>query len=76
MSNFFAFSGDDSSENEVYLSDPSNPSSPWVDSFNAIGLVHRYVQSLPTDRFTDLAPYFEFESRVSGKSYYNKMTTS
>ena len=57
---------EDGDEVEVYLSDPRNPeSSPRVDSLKAVGTVHRYVQSLPTDRFTDLQPYWDLESKVS-----------
>ena len=41
------------------------PPSPRVDSLKAVGTVHRYVQSLPTDRFTDLQPYWDLESKVS-----------
>ena len=56
---------EDVDEIEVYLSDPQNPDkSPRVDSLKAVGLVHRYVQSLPTDRFTDLQPYWDPESKV------------
>ena len=57
---------EDADEVEVYLSDPLNPeSSPRIDSLKAVGTVHRYVQSLPTDRFTDLQPYWDMESKVS-----------
>ena len=50
---------------QIYLSDPEHPhKSPRVDSLKAVGLIHRYVQSLPTDRFTDLQPYWDLESKV------------
>ena len=56
---------EDVDEIEVYLSDPQNPDkSPRVDSLKAVSLIHRYVQSLPTDRFTDLQPYWDPESKV------------
>ena len=56
---------EDDDEIEEYLSDPEHPDkSPRVDSLKAVGLIHRYVQSLPTDRFTDLQPYWDLESKV------------
>ena len=64
---------EDKEEIEVYLSDPGKgDKSPRVDSLKAVGLIHRYVQCLPTDRFTDLQPYWNLESKVT----YNSINLS
>ena len=67
--------GDKLNENEVpseieeYLTDPTDlEDSPRVTSLTAISLVSRYVQSLPCDRFTKLAPFFTFtKNEASGQ---------
>lgn len=52
-------------EIEVYMTDPENPDSPRTDTLKAVGLIHRYVQSLPTDRYTDLHPFWKMETKVA-----------
>ena len=41
-----------------YLADPGNPHSARITALTAIGMIHRYVQSLPSDKFTQLDPYW------------------
>ncbi len=57
---------DDGNENDEEFDEPyyANPedklNSARITGFQAISIVNRYVQTLPTDRFTKLVPYYEF----------------
>ena len=52
----------DENEIEEYLADPNDPlNSPRVTSMGSVSLVSQYVQKLPSDKFTFLAPFFEFK---------------
>lgn len=46
-------------EVEFYMAEPSNPNSARVDGSQAIGLVYRYIQSIPVDRYTQLTPAWQ-----------------
>ena len=47
-------------ENDVYYLDPTDTiSSPRITINSAISIVYRYTQSIPTDRYTKLMPFFE-----------------
>ena len=47
---------------DPYFADPDDElNSPRITGLTAISILVQYVQSLPTDRFTKLAPYFEYE---------------
>jgi len=44
---------------EPYMAEPSNPDSSRVNGSQAIGLVYKYIQSIPVDRYTQLTPAWE-----------------
>jgi hypothetical protein len=46
---------------EPYYADPNNHDGPRITQYQAVSLIHQYVQSLPSDRFTTLSPYWEIK---------------
>jgi hypothetical protein len=52
---------DDDINLEPYFADPNNRNGPRITQYQAVSMIHQYVQSLPSDRFTTLSPYWEFK---------------
>ena len=47
---------------DPYFSDPNDKlHSPRITGLTAVTILHQYIQTLPVDRFTKLAPFFEYE---------------
>ena len=59
------FEEDETGKEDVedpYFSDPNDQlHSPRITGLTAVSILHQYIQTLPVDRFTKLAPYFEYE---------------
>jgi len=55
--------GDDTEDITLkpYYADPNNHNGPRITQYQAVSMIHQYVQSLPSDRFTTLSPYWEFK---------------
>ena len=51
-------------DEEVYYANPDDQiNSPIITGLTCISLMHTYVQTLPHDRFTKLAPFYEYDKR-------------
>ena len=51
---------DDSEDEDTLYSNPNDKlNSPRVTKNQAISIIYRYVQNLPTDKYTKLRPYFD-----------------
>ena len=59
------FEEDETGKEDVedpYFSDPNDQlHSPRITGLTAVSILHQYIQTLPVDRFTKLAPFFEYE---------------
>ena len=59
---------DDDSESdieEIYFANPNDKiNSPRITGLTGISILSSYVQTLPSDRFTKLTPFYDFEKKV------------
>ena len=51
---------------KLYVAVPEDPNSARISEGQAVQMVHKYIQSVPVDRFTRLTPAWNLEETEEG----------